>query len=268
MQSTRVPWRIAALLTAFLCCAACSNRAFMLDDARIIDGATFRHVVIRNGAAAASEGAGVSVLHVYIEGDGRPGTYSGVAARDPSSKTMLMLRLMRLDPAPSIYLGRPCYLGLATDPACNFHYWTDRRFSAAVVQSLRTAVQEEIARIGARHVTLLGHSGGGALVVLLAPQISAVDRIMTLGGNLDTAAWAKLHGYAPLSGSLNPIEAGRLPEQVVALHWVGANDRVVPAWLVQHAAATIGGDVRVFAGFSHDCCWANIWPTEVAQLAR
>ena len=90
--------------------------------AEIVEGRAFRHVVVRNHGPAARE-----LLHVYIEGDGRPGFL--YPSRDPTSRTLLMLHLMELDPAPSIYLGRPCYLGLANDRQCNSHYWTDRRFS-------------------------------------------------------------------------------------------------------------------------------------------
>ena len=37
---------------------------------------------------------------------------------------------MGLDPAPSVYLGRPCYLGRAADPGCHPWYWTHGRYPA------------------------------------------------------------------------------------------------------------------------------------------
>jgi pimeloyl-ACP methyl ester carboxylesterase len=228
--------------------------ADLLQTREIVDGGAFRHVVIHGRVTGGAE------LHVYLEGDGVP------AHADPTSRTALMWRLMVRDPAPSIYVGRPCYLGLSTDPSCNRHEWTDRRFSPEVIASLHHVIAAQVTSTGASRVLLIGHSGGGALAVLLAHEVPAVAGVITIAGNLDTEAWTRLHGYAPLTGSLNPVQSGRLPATVDAVHLAGSRDRVVPPRLIEAAAASIGGAVVVFDGFTHECCWQDAWPGLIALL--
>lgn len=225
----------------------------------IIDGEAFRHVLIRGRTQDGPE------LHVYIEGDGSPYA-SGSIARDPTSRSGLMLRLMSVDPAPSLYLGRPCYLGLYADRNCNAHYWTDRRFSPEVVASLRAVLRDERMRRGEKNLVLIGHSGGGALAMLLADDLEGVSGVITLGGNLDTDAWARLHAYAPLKGSENPALLGPLPSGVSAVHLVGSRDRVTPPAFITQAAAVTGGATVVIGGFTHACCWEKIWPKPILLL--
>lgn len=253
------------VLTSLAACAAApvpgtSDPLAYDPTAQIMEGDAFRHVLIRG---TTQDGV---TLHVYIEGDGVPYTSYGTVSRDPTSRSMLMLELMRLDHTSSIYVGRPCYMGLYADRNCSPHYWTDRRFSVEVIDSIHSVIAKEIARTGARRAILIGHSGGGALAVLLAHRIAEVSGVLTVGGNLDTRAWSGLHGYAPLTGSMNPFDLGPLPANVKALHLVGAKDRVTPPDLVRSAAATIGGDVIVVSDFTHVCCWGRIWPEPLLQL--
>jgi hypothetical protein len=201
------------------------------------------------------------VLHVYIEGDGQPFLTPTTVALDPTPRDPLMLRLMALDPAPSLYLGRPCYFGLSNDRGCDPSYWTLRRFSPEVVESLAVVLRSEVIRANARDIELYGHSGGGTLAVLLAARVPSVTRVITIGATLDTTAWSALHGYTPLLGSLNPAELGPNPTPLRVLHLVGSQDRNTPPELVESAAARTGamGSVRIVRGYTHNCCWQEIW---------
>ncbi len=172
-----------------------------------------------------------------------------------------MLRLMALDPSPSVYLGRPCYFGLSHDRGCNPSYWTVRRFAPEVVDSLAAVLRSETDRAQARTVELYAHSGGGTLAVLLADRVESVSRVVTIGANLDTAAWCHLHHYTPLLGSLNPVEERRRPDRIRVLHLVGSEDTNTPPELVESAAFRIGASssVRIIRGYTHTCCWQEIW---------
>ncbi len=223
-----------------------------------VDGDDYRHLVLRRRGPAGD-------LHIYIEGDGRPYLSRNQIARDPTSRSLTMLHLMLLDPSPSVYIGRPCYFGLEHDRHCDATVWTTRRFAPEVIASMQAVAQAEIAAAGAKRVTLFGHSGGATIATLLATRLPGVGELVTLAGNLDTDRWAALHGYAPLTGSLNPARLGRLPATVAALHYVGSADTVVPPALVEAAVRGVGGKLIVVRGFRHSCCWERIWPPHPEQ---
>jgi hypothetical protein len=177
-----------------------------------------------------------------------------------------MLRLMSLDSHRSVYVGRPCYLGLRADPACNLSYWSLRRFSPEVVQSMAAVIRTEMRRAGASQVSLFGHSGGAAITVLLTRELP-VSSLITIGGNLDTAGWAALHGYTALDGSLAPLDIRLEPALADrTTHFVGSLDSNVPAALVRSAAERIGGTVREIPDYTHQCCWQQLWPQALRDL--
>jgi pimeloyl-ACP methyl ester carboxylesterase len=172
-----------------------------------------------------------------------------------------MLHLMALDPAPSVYIGRPCYFGLAHDRGCDPSYWTLRRFSPQVVESLAAVIRSEATRAHASSIEIYGHSGGGTLAVLLAMRVSGVTRVITIAPTLDTAAWCSLHGYSPLLGSLNPADMNLHLQVPRVLVLVGSEDTNTPPELVRAAAAKIGvsDSVHVIPRYTHNCCWQEVW---------
>lgn len=262
--------RVALLLLLQASLGACADAARSAADyARahgfqddVIPGSTFRHRVYRAHAASSSEGA----LHVYIEGDGSPFARATRAALDPTPHHPLMLHLMALDPAPSVYLGRPCYFGLQSDAACVSRYWTMGRFAPEVVDSLASAMLAEAGRRHSTSIEIYAHSGGGTLAVLLAARVAMVTRVVTIGANLDIDAWCALHGYTPLRGSLNPARLGVSLQGLEMLHLVGSEDRNTPPFLIASAIqAGVAGSVRVIPGYTHACCWQDIWPGVLSE---
>ena len=209
-----------------------------------IQGTDFSHVIYSR-----ADGRG-SVWHVYIEGDGKPWWGRYIVAPDPTSDKPLMLRLMQQDAAPQLYLGRPCYLGMVTDPACKPWIWTHGRYSDQVVSSMRAALERLIEKHGIDDLVLIGHSGGGTLAMLLAERIAQTRMIITLAGNLDTKAWTERHDYSPLLGSLNPAERPPLSPQIRQFHFAGAQDRNLPA---------TGSDVIIVDGVGHVRGWEAIY---------
>ena len=120
---------------------ACSNHAERISSeavdygfsSQVTAGDDYLHQVYWNGPGSHFQSES---LHVYLEGDGSPWIRHQWVSKDPTPRNPLMLRLMAMDPAPSIYLGRPCYHGFAETPPCTPDMWTDSRYSEAVINSM------------------------------------------------------------------------------------------------------------------------------------
>lgn len=200
-------------------------------------------------------------LRVYLEGDGRPWLGPGRVARDPTTRNPVALELMRRDPGPAVYLGRPCYHRMDGIGRCSPWYWTAGRYSAEVVDALAEAL-ESIARDWPADVRigLVGYSGGGSLAMLMAERSPRIDAVISVAGNHDPDAWIRHHGYSPLTGSLNPALSAPLRGSIRQLHLLGEKDANVPARLVEpKLLRQPGGWLVKLRDFDHACCWPSIW---------
>jgi pimeloyl-ACP methyl ester carboxylesterase len=151
------------------------------------------------------------------------------------------------------------------DAGCSPKLWTFRRYGPEVVNSLSAGLSGFLEQTGYSRLALFGHSGGGALALLLAPQFAKTYAVVTLAGNLDTAVWSTYHRYSPLLGSLNPAEMRN--EGLIEYHYLGASDPIVPPSIFEPLAQRrAGARVAVMADFDHSCCWEKVWPAILVQL--
>lgn len=250
------------LLTAAVACSVPANefarraRALGLTT-EIVRGAPFDQVVFRRPGPRAPS------LHIYLDGDGTP-WFGRLPTRDPTPRAPLVLALMARDPNAALYLGRPCYHGLANAPGCSDRLWTSERYSEAVVASMAAAVHRIVEAEGVQRVTWFGYSGGGTLAMLLTPRVPETQAVVTVAANLDVAAWVRHHDVRPLDGSLDPAREPPLSPRIVQRHWAGAADPEVPPDVVRRLA---GANLVVVPRFDHVCCWQEIWP-EILEDAR
>lgn len=208
-------------------------------------------------------------VNVYLEGDGLPWVTQNRVAKDPTPRNPLALRLMGHDPGPSLYLGRPCYHGLADSPGCSPRLWTHGRYSEAVVWSMVAALRHAIDSNTHWEVTLIGYSGGGVLAMLMAARMEQVRTVVTVASNLDIDAWTAHNGYSRLRGSLNPATQPPLPPRVRQFHLVGGRDLRVTPTVVQNAVARQpSARTWIVPDFSHTCCWERSWPEILAAVRR
>lgn len=263
MKSLRA---VPVALLMVLAVAACVSPAHRFAEratargfsAEIVQGAGFRHIVFR-------QGRGVSTtLHVYLDGDGTPWRL-GRPTADPTPRDPLVLDLMALDPRPSLYLGRPCYHGLAGEPPCGSALWTEARYAEEVVASMAAALRRVLNAGGVTHVVLFGHSGGGVLAMLLAARVPETAGVVTVAANLDIDGWTDLHGYPRLSGSLNPARQPALPAGISQRHYAGGRDRIMPVGIVARGPVA-AGTLRVIPAYDHLCCWTELWPQVLAEI--
>jgi pimeloyl-ACP methyl ester carboxylesterase len=203
-------------------------------------------------------------LHVYIEGDGTPWESRKKIAQDPTPRYPLMLRLMRQDPHPSFYLGRPCYFnreefGLS-DQSCEPSLWTNKRYSEEMLVSLIDALRSALATQALPHkgITLIGHSGGGTLAILMAMRMPEVTQLVTVAANLDLEAWSDFHHFSPLIGSLNPTQVIKTATPKYQLHFAGGRDHQVPYEPVRDFLARIGQSLIIYPEQDHHN-WSEVW---------
>ena len=174
---------------------------------------------------------------------------------------------MARDPSASLYLGRPCYHGLAREPGCASALWTSARYSETVLASMAAALRRIVASEGIADIVWFGYSGGGSLAVLLAPRFSESRAVITVAANLDIDAWTDGHRDARLGESVNPARQPPLPDRLVQLHYAGGRDRVVPLDVVVRGV-TGGARLVVIPHYDHVCCWETGWPAILAEVER
>jgi hypothetical protein len=205
-------------------------------------------------------------LTVYIEGDGFSWRTPSLPSSDPTPINPLALKLALAHPdGNAAYLARPCqYNKSRNHRPCPQRYWTGSRFAPEVISAMNRALDQLKERYQARHLTLVGYSGGGAVAVLLAARRDDIDRLVTVAGNLDHRAWTSMHKIASLDGSLNPVDYVEKLGHTQQWHFAGENDEIVPAILARSFVAKFppenGALIRVVPGFDHHCCWAEHWP--------
>ncbi len=263
---------VACCLTLLLAnCGTAPARSFDLRaeqlalKRQLIAGQDYQHAVYR----VATPTPTASRLHVYLAGDGRPWRTRYAIADDPSPRGTLILDLMKLDRHANLLLGRPCYHGLKSQGPCTPRDWTSGRYALRIVDSMAAALERIRKDAGAQTVVLIGHSGGGAIAMLLARRAGHIAAVVTIAGNLNTAAWTAYHGYTPLDESLNPYRLPPLDERILQFHLAGESDRNVPPFIIADAASRQpNARFRLLKNHHHGCCWTEIWPEVLSELDR
>lgn len=237
-----------------------SERGFSIRD---IEAGSFRLAAFVREPSVAG-----GTMVVYIEGDGAPWPTPYHPPRDPTPNKPVSLALAAADPSPAVvYLGRPCqYLEADALRHCDSRYWIERRFAPEVVAAYDVAVTQLKSLFRARRLRLVGYSGGGVIVALLAARRDDVDILVTVAAPLALSEWVAWHDASPLTGSLDPAGLGdkvRLPPGV---HFVGGNDRTVPIPIVERFVRRKGGRMETVPDFDHDCCWVRDWVNLLARV--
>ncbi len=166
------------------------------------------------------------VLRVYIEGDGRAWITSRTISNDPTPLKSVAPGYAISDPAPAVYLARPCQY--VQGASCNQSVWTSKRFGKEVIGAESEVLDILKSQYGVQGFELVGYSGGGAVALLLAATRDDVVQVQTIAGNVDPQAWAAVKHLQPLAGSMNPVDYAAKLATVPQRHLIGMNDTVVP----------------------------------------
>ncbi|MDH2432571.1 hypothetical protein QCD60_08330 [Pokkaliibacter sp. MBI-7] len=198
-----------------------------------------------------------AVLHIYIEGDGRPWLAHGrYVSADPTPDRTPALDWLLQDKDGALYLGRPCYFNTDASPPCSARLWTLGRYSEEVVARMAVALQGWLAQqpVPPRQVKLVGYSGGGVLAVLVAERVPAVTSVLAIAAPLDIDAWSRAHDYSLLTDSINPATQRQWRDGVRRVLVLGQRDDNVPLATLTSALAAIPIELTVIPGEDHHCC--------------
>jgi hypothetical protein len=204
-------------------------------------------------------------LDLYIEGDGLAWISRSEPSLDPTPREATGLALAAADPAANVvYLARPCqFTPMTMNSRCGVPYWTGKRFAPEVVASMNEAVSQFAARVPGQRINLVGYSGGGALVVLIAARRTDVASIRTVAGNLDDEFVNQLHRVSPMPASENPIDYAARVAAIPQIHFSSTVDTVVPPVVAQRFVDAAGkhcAQARTVLDVAHDGDWSRLWP--------
>jgi hypothetical protein len=203
---------------------------------------------------------------IYIEGDGFAWRTENEPSTNPTPHKALTLALASEDPSANvIYIARPCqFTPLTLDSHCNVGFWTDRRFSPEVIDSMNQAIDKLTKAYGTPRLNLIGYSGGGAVAVLIASRRKDVISVRTIAGNLDHEEVNRLNEVTPMQGSLNAIDAARAIASIPQLHFSGGEDEIIsPVIAERFLASSQPTDcirLEIIPEASHEDGWIERWP--------
>ncbi len=194
---------------------------------------------------------------IYIEGDGHAFNSRGLPTQDPTPRGTFLRELAFSDPSPNVvYLARPCQFIMSK--ICSVRHWSTARFAPEIINAEFEAIQQIV---GNNPVILIGFSGGAQIAGLVSSAKSGlnVEKIITIGGNLDHLAWTKYHKIKPLNESMNLADYQQIFKTIPQHHYVGENDYIIPLLLVRDFVGNTSW-VSEVENASHNKGWESIYP--------
>jgi len=202
-------------------------------------------------------------LVVYIEGDGMAWISRDQLSNNPTPVHPLALELASLDRDVNIlYVARPCqYLWPQPMSNCSSDYWNDKRGSEEVISAINQVISIIKAREGFLSIKLIGYSGGGGIAAIITDRRDDVEKLVTIAGNLNYDLFTKIHKVTPMTGSIDPITIAKQIASTPQIHYVGAEDKIVP----EQIAKSFSDKVVVVKGVTHTS-WSDKWKKVVSEV--
>ena len=204
-------------------------------------------------------------LHIYLEGDGRAWLSGTSVSRNPSPRNPVALHLAAREPGKNVmYIARPCqYVSFEKNPHCEYPYWTGKRFSTEVIDSVSAVINLGKEKARANKLEIVGFSGGGAVAVLVAARRSDVSGIRTVAGNLDHRAWTRHHKVDSLDGSLNAADVAEKVANIPQIHYIGSQDENMGRYVAESFLSKAGRidciKIKTVKGVTHSKGWEQAW---------
>ena len=203
-------------------------------------------------------------ITIYIEGDGQGWLTRTQPSSNPTPRNPLALRLAAIDKGENVvYIARPCqYIELKHEKLCHVPYWTHKRFAIEVIRAVDEAIDTMVSKVKAKNIHLVGYSGGGAVVAMVAAKRRDVASIRTVAGYMDHVALNRKANVSPLIGSLDPLKAAPRLKTIAQVHYIGRKDKRVPWWVLENFRKAMGGGNCITlrrVNASHEEGWEDVW---------
>lgn len=203
---------------------------------------------------------------IYIEGDGRSWLTRHTPSSNPTPVNPIALKLAAQDKrANVIYLARPCQYNKPRQLGgeCSQKYWTSHRFAPEIIEAMNAALSEIKSRYSITNFELIGFSGGGAIVALLAAQRNDVLNIRTVAGNLDHIMLHNIHNVSQLSGSMNAADIAKNISHIPQHHFIGEKDKIISVAISQ-SFIKLSENTRcirstIIPNVTHTNGWDEVW---------
>ncbi len=196
-------------------------------------------------------------VKIYVEGDGHAFRGSGTVSSNPTPHGILLRQIAFGDMHPNvIYLARPCQF--VKDEKCTPQDWSNARFSDRAVQSEYEAVRQ---LTGSAPLTLVGYSGGAQIAGLMAVKYNDlnIQKLVTVAGNLDVAAWVDYHHLTPLDLSDDLRHWQKQYAAFRQVHYVGTDDANIVPNITENFVVD-KRTIKYVDGASHNSGWEESFP--------
>lgn len=265
--------RVSFLFIAVVCLASCSsiadfstrlNKAVLLAEAFNLSPFEVETQYFNLVGFSKALSTPTSIT-IYVEGDGFAWVNRRVISDNPTPTKPMLLRLAGLDPQRNvIYLARPCqYIDFKFAAKCESKYWSSHRYSEEVILTYMEVLDVLRIKFQTSGFHLVGFSGGGAIVSLLASRRNDILSLRTIAGNLDHVTLNTEKRVSQLTGSLNPIDFAKRLKNIPQIHFSGMKDKIIPVWVAEKFIQAVGDGpcVRgnIVRGVSHLDGWKDVW---------
>lgn len=213
-----------------------------------------------------------TLVTFYIEGDGRAWINRRRVSENPTPTDPVALKLAIADKSGNVvYLARPCqFLELENEDHCQPEYWTARRASREVVDSMNDVITRVKQEYEADQIRLVGYSGGATVAAIIATLRDDVIDLRSVAGNLDISSFTDHHELTPLHGSINPASLAKQLVHIPQKHYYSLDDAIVVPVVIESYLSklkTFDNDLRcvnsqAITGVGHTSGWDTFWNSQ------
>lgn len=207
---------------------------------------------------------------IFIEGDGVSWVDKFTKSNNPTPKDPVSLKIMLNDQrkCTKIYLARPFqYIDFEGDFS---YFWTNGRYSKKILQVYHKVINQLKIELGLENFDLLGYSGSGAILAILACTRDDVKSFTTFAGNIDHIEWSKYHGISIMKDSIDPMIYKDKLSLIKQIHHVGEYDDNITQDLVKNYLKKINCknncNLNIVQGFNHYSNWGIFWNNNAVEL--